>query len=764
MINWGNIPVGAVIPFPFDTFAASTGAPVTMSGLAVTDIEVYKGTSMTQRSSDNGFALMDTDGIDIDSRTGIHGFSIDTSDNTDAGFYAAGSFYWVVVDAITVDSQTLRFIAGTFRLVAAESSAGVPKVDLTHVSGSSVSTSSAQIGVNVVNAGGTAWGSGAITAASIATDAITNAKIAADAIGSSEIADGAITAAKIGADAITNAKIADNAIAVENIADGAITAAKIANGAIDAATFAADVDAEILSYLVDDATRIDASALNTATGTGVNVSSVSNGAITAAAIANGAITAGKIATDAIDADALAADAIAEINATVDTAISDAALATASALATVDSNVDAIKAVTDNLPDSGALTSLATAAALTTVDGVVDAIKVTTDKLDDTLEDQGGGTYGFTEAALQEAPTGGSAPTAGEIADAVWDEDLTGHTTEDSAGEILGNVATGTPPTASAIADAVWDEALSGHTSAGTAGKAVGDILEDTSTTLQGEIDGIQADTEDIQSKIGTPSNLGSGATVAANLSDIEAQTDDIGAAGAGLTALASASALATVDSNVDAILADTNELQGDWANGGRLDLLIDAIKAVTDALTSPATIATAVWASGTRLLTAGTNIVLAKGTGVTGFNDLSAAQVNAEVDTALSDYDGPTKAELDAAVADLALEATAQSILEDTAEIGAAGAGLTAIPWNAAWDAQVESEVADALEATIADSIPSDGTAPSVKQALYMLTQFMVEREVSSTTVTVKKPDGSTTLFTLALDDGTSPTSITRSS
>lgn len=44
-----------------------------------------------------------------------------------------------------------------------------------------------------------------------------------------------------------------------------------------------------------------------------------------------------------------------------------------------------------------------------------------------------------------------------------------------------------------------------------------------------------------------------------------------------------------------------------------------------------------VWAVATRVLTAGTNIVLAKGTGVTGFNDLSAAQVNTEVDTALAD-------------------------------------------------------------------------------------------------------------------------------
>ncbi len=43
-----------------------------------------------------------------------------------------------------------------------------------------------------------------------------------------------------------------------------------------------------------------------------------------------------------------------------------------------------------------------------------------------------------------------------------------------------------------------------------------------------------------------------------------------------------------------------------------------------------------VWAVATRVLTAGTNIVLAKGTGVTGFNDLSAAAVNAEVVDALA--------------------------------------------------------------------------------------------------------------------------------
>ncbi|KKL97749.1 hypothetical protein LCGC14_1831320 [marine sediment metagenome] len=37
-----------------------------------------------------------------------------------------------------------------------------------------------------------------------------------------------------------------------------------------------------------------------------------------------------------------------------------------------------------------------------------------------------------------------------------------------------------------------------------------------------------------------------------------------------------------VESGVGIIIQDTNELQTDWANGGRLDLLLDATKAKTD--------------------------------------------------------------------------------------------------------------------------------------------------------------------------------------
>lgn len=378
------VPAGDVLPIFFSTFDGGTGASITMSGLAATDIEIYKDGSATQRASDAGYTLLDTDGIDFDGVTGIHGFSIDTGDNTDAGFYTVGAWFHVVVSAITVDAQTVSFIAAAFRLMPAESvagkpkvdvdawlgtaaatptQAGVPEVDITHIGGAAVSTSSAQLGVNVVNAAGTAWGSGAITDASIASDAI--------------------------------------------------TAAKIANGAIDAATFAADVDAEILSYIVDDATRIDASALNTASVT----------------------------------------------------------------------------------------------------------------------------------------------------------------------------------------------------------------------------------------------------TIPAILTD----TAEIGAAGAGLTEA-----------------------------GGTGDHL------------------TAIpW------------------------NAAWDAEVESEVDDALG---------------------------------GGTGTALTAIPWNANWDAEVQSEVQDALDATLADSVPADGSRPSMAQAAYAIYQFLTERAVSGTTLTVKKVDGSTSLMTFTLDDGTNPTSITRAS
>lgn len=73
-----------------------------------------------------------------------------------------------------------------------------------------------------------------------------------------------------------------------------------------------------------------------------------------------------------------------------------------------------------------------------------------------------------------------------------------------------------------------------------------------------------------------------GASVSADIAAIEAQTDDIGAAGAGLTALASASGLATlatyVDTEVAAIKVKTDQLV--FSVAGQLDANIQYVNNV----------------------------------------------------------------------------------------------------------------------------------------------------------------------------------------
>lgn len=141
-LHLGYIPASTTLYIPFHTFD-SNGASITITGLAVTDVELYKNGSVTQRSSDAGYALLDTDGIDFDGITGIHGISIDLADNTDAGFYSAGAFYWVVISAITVDTRTVNFVLATFYI-------GPVAANATQILGTAISTP-ATAGVMDVN-------------------------------------------------------------------------------------------------------------------------------------------------------------------------------------------------------------------------------------------------------------------------------------------------------------------------------------------------------------------------------------------------------------------------------------------------------------------------------------------------------------------------------------------------------------------------------------------------------------------------------------
>ena len=75
-------------------------------------IRIYKGSSDTQRSSSAGI----TDTEDADGVTGVHRLSIDLSDNTDAGFYAAGSDYAVVLVGADIDGKTVNHALGQFSI------------------------------------------------------------------------------------------------------------------------------------------------------------------------------------------------------------------------------------------------------------------------------------------------------------------------------------------------------------------------------------------------------------------------------------------------------------------------------------------------------------------------------------------------------------------------------------------------------------------------------------------------------------------------
>lgn len=154
--------VGSTVPIHFTTNAAAGAAVAPSSAFEAADVILYKDTSATQRSSTSGWTMTSP----FDAITGLHLLSIDLSDNTDAGFYAAGSVYTAVLSPDeTIDSQTpITAIIGKFRIgpdpvnvtqvdgaTLGTHASGLIGVDVRDIAGSAVSTASAQLGVNLVS-------------------------------------------------------------------------------------------------------------------------------------------------------------------------------------------------------------------------------------------------------------------------------------------------------------------------------------------------------------------------------------------------------------------------------------------------------------------------------------------------------------------------------------------------------------------------------------------------------------------------------------
>lgn len=121
--------------------------------------------------------------------------------------------------------------------------------------------------------------------------------------------------------------------------------------------------------------------------------------------------------------------------------------------------------------------------------------------------------------------------AAEVAGAAWDVTLASHVAAGSTGEALNAAGAAGDP---------WTTTLPGSYTGSQAGKILSDILADTGT------DGVV---------------IASGQTMEMSATELRS---------------ALGMAAADLDTQLDAIVADTNELQTDWANGGRLDLILDA--------------------------------------------------------------------------------------------------------------------------------------------------------------------------------------------
>lgn len=158
-----------------------------------------------------------------------------------------------------------------------------------------------------------------------------------------------------------------------------------------------------------------------------------------------------------------------------------------------------------------------------------------------------------------------------LVDEIWDEDVdASHQTAGTAGKKLDDAGGAADP---------WSTALPGAYGAGTAGnilgnRLIGTIATGTHNPQSGDAyaivnhvtygnSAIETLVDDLESRLGTPSNLGSGATVAANLVDIEGQTDDIGVAGAGLTAIPK-TGYRLSSTGIDDILDEIVEGQGSY--------------------------------------------------------------------------------------------------------------------------------------------------------------------------------------------------------
>ncbi len=179
--------------------------------------------------------------------------------------------------------------------------------------------------------------------------------------------------------------------------------------------------------------------------------------------------------------------------------------------------------------------------------------------------------GLLGANLSAIPkTGFKLASDGLAAVTAWTVAITGNITGNLSGSV-GSLTTNNDKTGYALSSsgvqAIWDALTSALTTVGSIGKLLVDNINATiSSRLASASYTAPLDAAGTRSAVGLAS------------ANLDAQLDALP------TAVENRQEMDANSTQLAAIVADTNELQTDWANGGRLDLLIDAIKAQTDLL------------------------------------------------------------------------------------------------------------------------------------------------------------------------------------
>lgn len=311
MAHLGDYDASTVIYGKFTTFRPSTGAAYTLGGTPA--ISVYKDGSTTQ--STTGVTLT----ADFDSVTGLNHFAIDTS--ADGTFYAAGSFFQIVITTGTVDSvSVVGAVVGSFTIRKDSSLKPTTAGRTLDVSsGGEAGVDWANVGspTTTVNLSGTT----VKTATDVETDtadiqsrlpaALVSGRIDAS-VGA--MASNTLTAAALATDAVTEIQSGLSTLDAAGV-----------RAAVGLAT--ANLDTQLTA--IDDYLDTEVAAIKAKTD--------------------------NLPSDPADASDIAAS-FSTVNSTLSTIAGYIDTEVAAILAAVDTEVGAIKAKTDNLPASPAATS------------------------------------------------------------------------------------------------------------------------------------------------------------------------------------------------------------------------------------------------------------------------------------------------------------------------------------------------------------------------------------------------------------------------